>query len=577
MNKGLKKRLTVSTTVTMGMGLLLPTVSVVAAPAVVKGWAFNNGTWNYYQNGKKLMGCWAKDSQGWCFLSAVDGSWVQSGWVQDSQGWCYIQNGYWVEHSMWVKDSQGWNFIQNNGYWDGKSALAFNPTEVTTAAVASATYDSNTDNQNVAITVNGAAATVADLNAAGYNVKFSAQDSMENGDDITTELFSDTATGKLNMDLPERLNKTIDSSGANVYVQAILTKGSNVITTGLQKIIIKNNNPSDGTITDYTLYNDTIDVDMNSTKLVVGETAKFSDITVNIGGKLKTLYANDNDYTVKSSNSSVISVASNNELTAISTGKSTLTISYGKYTKTVPVTVVKDERELTKVKAEKTGTTTAITSIKTALYKAVSIQIEPLDQYGDPYTDEVYCKSLNADVISLNSSDYSVTAGTPETLDYTAVDTGSATVCFYSDSDMTFRLSNSVLLFNVIENSDVAKSAITLYNPTTTEISNSDYGSSTRADYSTDTTIDVSGDRFALFEFNQYNSDGVLLGDSSFNDCDISVAESKTGVLVNDTVSVINDKIVAEAGKAGTATIKVKDNATGLTYMQRITVTDKNQ
>ncbi|MHC1719542.1 MAG: beta-propeller domain-containing protein [Clostridiaceae bacterium] len=91
--------------------------------AVNNGWVFSNNTWYYYQNGTVSKDTWAKDSKGWCYLNASDGSWIREGWAKDSKGWCYIQNGYWADHEMWAKDSKGWCYIGGDGYWDGKSQV----------------------------------------------------------------------------------------------------------------------------------------------------------------------------------------------------------------------------------------------------------------------------------------------------------------------------------------------------------------------------------------------------------------------------------------------------------------------
>ncbi len=102
-------------------GLIFSSTCVKAAE---DGWEYANENWYYYENGNKVEAGWVLDSNGWCYLSPVDGSWVQEGWVKDSHGWGYIQNGYWVKNAMWVLDSKGWSHIDNDGYWDGETAKA---------------------------------------------------------------------------------------------------------------------------------------------------------------------------------------------------------------------------------------------------------------------------------------------------------------------------------------------------------------------------------------------------------------------------------------------------------------------
>ncbi|MGE5626521.1 MAG: NPCBM/NEW2 domain-containing protein [Solirubrobacterales bacterium] len=89
-----------------------------ANAAGLNSWVQLNGTWYYFNNGTILKNSWVKDSNGWCFVSAFDGSWVQEGWAKDSHGWGYIRNGYWVQHATWAKDSTGWVYIGNDGYLD---------------------------------------------------------------------------------------------------------------------------------------------------------------------------------------------------------------------------------------------------------------------------------------------------------------------------------------------------------------------------------------------------------------------------------------------------------------------------
>lgn len=92
-------------------------MSIAVAANVKNGWVQSKGIWYYYQNDVMVKNGWAKDSRGWCFLNAIDGSWVQQGWAKDSRGWGYIQNGYWVEHEAWVRDSRGWCYMGKDGYW----------------------------------------------------------------------------------------------------------------------------------------------------------------------------------------------------------------------------------------------------------------------------------------------------------------------------------------------------------------------------------------------------------------------------------------------------------------------------
>jgi len=129
LNKKLKKGLVVSAAA-MGMGIALPTVSVMAAPVTANGWVMEGTNWYYYVNGVKLVNAWVQDSKGWCYLGA-DGAAIKEGWAKDSIGWCYITNYNWDKTSTWRQDSAGWQFIGANGYWDASvPARATNPLDV---------------------------------------------------------------------------------------------------------------------------------------------------------------------------------------------------------------------------------------------------------------------------------------------------------------------------------------------------------------------------------------------------------------------------------------------------------------
>ena len=79
------------------------------------GWAKEDNTWAYYQNGQKQTNRWMKDSKGWVYLDR-DGHMVKNGWAKDSKGWCYMgADGYMVKN-RWAKDSKGWCYLDGNGY-----------------------------------------------------------------------------------------------------------------------------------------------------------------------------------------------------------------------------------------------------------------------------------------------------------------------------------------------------------------------------------------------------------------------------------------------------------------------------
>lgn len=122
-NNKLLMKLFIFFTITIAVifGNINPSGSAVNAAWVKNGWIAANSTWYYYSNGVMMKNAWKLDSHGWCFLNAVDGSWVKDGWAKDSRGWCYIgTDGYWVDHAYLAKDSIGYCIIGDDGYWTGQ-------------------------------------------------------------------------------------------------------------------------------------------------------------------------------------------------------------------------------------------------------------------------------------------------------------------------------------------------------------------------------------------------------------------------------------------------------------------------
>lgn len=453
-----------------------------------------------------------------------------------------------------------------------------------TVAVKEATYDNDTAKQYVAITVNGNATTVGDLEAAGYDLEFSAVSAKTNGTDLTDDLFADVSNGKLNDNLNDYLD---DSTSKSPYVQVTLTKGSDVITSTLQKITIKNLDVVASSITDVIIKNtaqkydnEAIDnnneFEQNSTKLVTGEEAEISKIKISVDGNKETVYPGS--YTVKSSNKAVVNVTDDYKLEAIGPGTATLTVTYGSVTKTVSITVSKDERELSKVVVQKQNTNTAVTSLKVAENKEVKVDLVALDQYGDPMPSDIYIKSSNKDIFADGTKlgAFSVEADVDGTLTTigTTEDTGSTTLSFYDSEDYTYRIGSASLTLTVLENGDVSKSSLEIYNPTNDADADGIVAGTDSDNFSDDLTIDLSDDNYVAFQLNQFTSDGVLLGAADdVDESKITLAQSRADVI--DSVEVIGDKVVVKGNKTGTATVKVIDPVTGLAYTKKITVVDE--
>lgn len=457
-----------------------------------------------------------------------------------------------------------------------------------TVAVKEATYDNDTSKQYIKLTVNGSDATVADLQAAGYDLEFSAVTAKTSGKNVTTDIFEDTTTGKLKDNLNDYITKNnATATSRDAYIQVTLTKGSDVIVSSLQKITIKNMDVVASSITDVVLestkqkYKDNYETDtfeLNSTKLVTGEEANIKKIKINVDGNKETI--DKGNFTVKSSNAAVVYTTDKGELQAMAPGTATLTITYGNVTKTVSINVVKDERELKKVVVEKHNTDTAITSLKVAENKEVKMELVALDQYGDPMSEDIYVKSSNSDIFDTkvtsvktdaSESGTVVTLGTPK-------DTGSTTLSFYDSDSYSYRIGSSSLTLTVLENGDISKATLDLYKPISDSDAASIVSGTDKGAFSEDATIDVSDDNYVVYQLNQFTSDGVLLGAADIKD-EVTVAQSRADVLDKNFgkngVDIVGDKIVIKGNKEGTATIKVTDPDTGLTYTKKITVVDQ--
>ena len=422
--------------------------------------------------------------------------------------------------------------------------------EVSSVSVEEATYDDDTKDQFVSIKVNGNKVTTQELISAGYDIEFEAYEN-KNGTNALN-IFDNTTTGELVEDLNTVL--TIPAAGEEVYVKVKLTKGSEVLTSGLTEIKVKNINLAADSITAAELLNNTTGFEQNSTTLVTGETAKFSEITVKSASDEDDITSG---FTVKSSNESVISVNKNtNELTAQGPGTATITVTYGGATYTKTFTVKNDEREATKVEVDKTSVTVVEGGTKT-------VKAKLLDQYGDPMTitnGTVDLVQPNTDKVTAVFDSYTTDETGEAVIEFTGVDTGSSIITFRDAAGV--KIGTTSVKVTVTDNGTLSKYELTA----DTSISDGDVTkvnqvvTATKQQISTDTKIDVKDDKFLKVDLKAFNSTGVELAKPTTNSYTVEQPNvSKAGVI--NAVYAGDGYLVVEAGtEAGTATITVRNN-----------------
>lgn len=322
-------------------------------------------------------------------------------------------------------------------------------------------------------------------------------------------------------------------------------------------------------IVDYVLTNNTgTEFDQNSTTLVVDDTAYFSKITVLTDGDEEDVTDTD-DFSIETSNAGVVSVEEDTtDIKAESPGTARITITYGSITKQVTLTVVNEERTLSKIRFKDYDKDTVITSLKTiipdSVVKASVIRIEPLDQYGDKMPDEsLDCESTNESIMTLDSS----TVPSDGKVEVTGIEVGTAFISVYDDNDSK----KGSLMVRVSDNSEVASETFAIYRPLFDSDCDDLVSGTELSDFSTDATIDVSADTYVAFRLSQYNDEGTYLGADTTVTSDIR--ESST-----DVVSLTDNgegTFIIEALEEGTATFILKDDESGKYYTTKITVIEE--
>jgi hypothetical protein len=123
-----KKGITSAAVVVMGLGIVLPITTAIAAPYTT-GWAQSNGKWYYYNsNGKMVTNTWAKDSSGRWFYLDCDGKMLTNGWAQDSsKRWFYLGSDGAMATNSWAKDaSKNWFYLGSDGAMVTSSWVEYN-------------------------------------------------------------------------------------------------------------------------------------------------------------------------------------------------------------------------------------------------------------------------------------------------------------------------------------------------------------------------------------------------------------------------------------------------------------------
>jgi putative cell wall-binding protein len=360
-------------------------------------------------------------------------------------------------------------------------------------------------------------------------------------------------------------NTKLDSDG-----KVIALGGTGAVSNSVLTQVAYNSSNAGSQISDYNLTNDTgTEFVQTSNTLVVNETAYFSKITVTTDGSKEDI-TDTNDFSVKSSDSGVVSVDSDSDIhqmTAETTGTATITITYGNLTKQVTLQVVNDDRVLTKVKFKDKATDAVITSLKTIIptgsVQATDIIIDPVDQYGDKMPDE------SIDVTSSNDSVMTVDSGSDDDYTVTGVATGNATVVVRDSDDNRI----GSLTVNVSDNSDVARKSFEIYKPVTDSGCDQLVSGTTLKDFSANATIDISADKYVVYRLNQYNSDGIYLGADP--DVTVDLVPSSSDVLESTPSADSDGNIIVEGSKAGSVSLVVKDSQGNKTYTAKITVIDE--
>jgi len=452
-------------------------------------------------------------------------------------------------------------------------------------------FDDDTEKQFIQILVNGKAVTAQELITAGYTVEFEATDRRSGGAEakIFTGGLATSTTGELADNLSDLLE---DKASVDYYVTLTLTKGSEVFVTPNTKITIKNldsavSNITNGVIevTSDSTFNSTFD--LVSSTLVAGDTAKFKELHVTVGGtkEIVDLSGLSSMYSVTSSDESVISVnKADYTLTAEGPGTATITVTYGGQTYTKTLTVKSEERKIKSAKLNKTSV-----NIGKGDKARGDFKVQILDQYGDPVNAEP-----DKD-FTVHSSDETVAkvveignASDDGKLEFKVivegVDTGTADFTIRNKADT--RIGSSVRV-NVTDNVTISKYTLTVDNSISDgdveKVQNAGGDDATKNNISTTSTIDTRDKKYVKIDVKAFNSANQQLpAPTAGTDFEVTAVNASDSDVLDETfgtkgVVANDDYLIVKAGSNdGTVTITITDkNNSNVKQSIKLTVTDK--
>lgn len=393
--------------------------------------------------------------------------------------------------------------------------------EVTEIAAINQTVDKDTEGQKVSFTVNGEAADLEKLKEAGYTVKF-----------LTTNdaALKDTATGELKAKL---------TSGSFTYQVEVSKEGEETITSNEAKVTI-----ADLAATLKSL--DSIKTAKESNTVVKGKTLEISEIVGKTGKDVEKKFTSslENDFTFKSSDTSVALVGTTGTVKGVKAGTTTITAT----SKTNPTLSVSVEVKVAAETAEATNIEFDTTSVGVVEGNTQVVKATVTDQYGDPInlTDPT-------DLSGTVKNDKDETIATITSAAATPAKAGSYTLTFEGvkagTADYKVKIgekSFGKIAVKIGEKGNVASRKL--------EVAS---GSKTL-----DLNPTKENANEVVFNYNQYNADGLKIAaekEIAKSGAKYTVTSSKTDVA--DVVVDANGNITVTGAKEGTATITIKEGS----------------